>query len=548
MAERVSRSVVREKASHAFARVPLEIKLPLFIGALLLAMLLAIGIGAYTESRRVTLQVATDRLNAVTTQLRDLFQQSAVQLRTQAATAARKVDPSLQHYAYEGPNKEQVVSSQLRDSTGKLLASTGSWTTAVDTATLHALTGMKATDSVALGGFRAANDSIVYPVIARIPGPARNYLVYWRKLGGSRRTREQITKLVGSDASVFLGTPATGRWTDLEGIVPPPTIDKARPGYLTSAQDIAGTPWRIAVEFPVGPVLAPVHAFGRRIIGISILVLLLAFAGTWGASRNILRSLETRIEQRTLELNHVLDELRDAQESLVRKEKLAMLGQLASGVGHELRNPLGVMTNSVYFLRMVLNPPPSPQVTEYLDILQQQITLSEKIVGDLLDFARLKQPQRKATSVAEVTKTQLGRLGSTNGVDVDMEIPENTPRVMVDDVQVGQVVFNLLTNAVQAIDGKGRIVIRAHAENGHVRYDVADSGPGITQENLNKIFEPLFTTKARGIGLGLAVSRTLARANEGDLTVTSVPGQGATFHLTLPVANGSSGGAVERSS
>jgi len=103
-------------------------------------------------------------------------------------------------------------------------------------------------------------------------------------------------------------------------------------------------------------------------------------------------------------------------------------------------------------------------------------------------------------------------------------------------VQIGQVVFNLLTNAVQAMDGAGRIVIRARRENGSVHYEVADNGPGIAPENLGKIFEPLFTTKARGIGLGLAVSRTLARANDGDLTVTSAAGQGATFHLKLPVA------------
>jgi signal transduction histidine kinase len=101
---------------------------------------------------------------------------------------------------------------------------------------------------------------------------------------------------------------------------------------------------------------------------------------------------------------------------------------------------------------------------------------------------------------------------------------------------MGQIIFNLLINAMQAMDGQGRITIRVHAADDHVHYDVTDTGPGIKAENLEKIFEPLFTTKARGIGLGLAVSRTLARANGGDLTVTSAQGGGATFRLTLPVA------------
>lgn len=212
-----------------------------------------------------------------------------------------------------------------------------------------------------------------------------------------------------------------------------------------------------------------------------------------------------------------------------------MLGQLSSGVGHELRNPLGVMTNAVYYLKTVLATAPH-NVHEYLDILQQQITLSEKIVGDLLDFARSKPPQRKPTAVAEITQTQLNRLSLPENVKVDKDLPGNLPPVLVDPVQLGQIVLTLISNAVQALEKGGRITIRAQTNGtgSGVQYEVADSGPGIPRENLEKIFEPLFTTKARGIGLGLAVSRTLARANGGDLTVTSAPGQGATFHLTLP--------------
>jgi signal transduction histidine kinase len=212
-----------------------------------------------------------------------------------------------------------------------------------------------------------------------------------------------------------------------------------------------------------------------------------------------------------------------------------MLGQLASGVGHELRNPLGVMTNAVYYLRAV-QPSAPANVTEYLGILQQQITLSEKIVSDLLDFARLKPPTRFAASFENIAREQIGRLGSTNGVTIDMNFPSDLPPVLVDSVQIGQIMLNLLTNAMQAMDHTGRITVNARADDSIVWCDVRDTGPGVAPENVGKIFEPLFTTKARGIGLGLAVSRTLARANEGDLTLADSLEPGAVFRLTLPAA------------
>lgn len=506
------------------SRLSVEHKLPLFFGALLLIVITVIAAGVYVQMRRIAIGVATTRLTAVTTQLRDLFQQSSVQLRANSMASARGT------LAYTGPNPELIVATQRRDSTGKLLSAEGRWGHALDTSDVHDIA--QARDSAVVGNFRLVHDSIVYSVIAPIRGTS-DYAVWWRKLGGSRRTREQMSHLIGSDAVLFVGSRGTGIWTDLERAVAPPHSNPRR--FLTAEQPIPGTRWTVVLQFPLEPVMAPARTFLWRVLAVAAVALLLGLFGTWYVSHHILRSLETTIRERTDELARTVAELRDAQESLVRKEKLAMLGQLASGVGHELRNPLGVMTNAIYFLRMVLQPIPE-KVAEYLNILQQQITLSEKIVNDLLDFARLKQPQRKPASLADITRAQVARLGSTSGVRIEDEAVDRAPNVLVDEVQIGQVVLNLLTNAVQAMDGNGSIQLRAHAENGHVQLDVSDSGPGIPRENLGKVFEPLFTTKARGIGLGLAVSRTLARANEGDLTVTSTPGEGATFHLTLPVA------------
>jgi signal transduction histidine kinase len=247
--------------------------------------------------------------------------------------------------------------------------------------------------------------------------------------------------------------------------------------------------------------------------------------------------LEDKVAARTKELNQTLERLQDAQQSLVRREKLALVGHLASGVGHELRNPLGVMSNAVFYLEMVLESAPE-NVREYLGILRQQIALSGKIVNDLLDFSRINPAQRRKTTVQSIATAQLERLAPLEGIRVEQEFPNSLPCVFVDPVHAGQVVMNLLTNAVQAMGDKGgTLKLRAHL-NGRdlVHFEVTDTGPGVPPENLERIFEPLFTTKARGIGLGLAVSKSLAQANGGDLAVSSESGRGATFVFAMPVS------------
>jgi signal transduction histidine kinase len=248
-------------------------------------------------------------------------------------------------------------------------------------------------------------------------------------------------------------------------------------------------------------------------------------------------ALEARVAERTSDLEEALRELGQTQGELVRREKLAILGQLAGGVGHELRNPLGVMTNALYYLDAVLVDA-TPGVKDYLGILQAQVTLSEKIIGDLLDFARVKPPRRESVRADRLVDAQLARAGATDGITIEHDFPPGLPPVSVDPVQVGQVLLNLITNAIQAMGDKGgTLSLRAALEGSdQLRVDVADTGGGIAPEDAAHIFEPLFTTKARGIGLGLAVSRTLMQSNGGDIAFTSTPGVGTTFSIRLPVS------------
>lgn len=264
-------------------------------------------------------------------------------------------------------------------------------------------------------------------------------------------------------------------------------------------------------------------------------VMTLALAAVVSERRAARQHLEERVAERTRELTDTGERLRDAQEALVRREKLAMLGQLAGGVSHELRNPLGVMTNAVSYLDFALHDAPY-KVKEYLGILRGQIALSERIVSNLLDLTRVRPPQHGAVSARQLVDRQLQRLGRLDPVQVCMEIPPDLPLLLADEVQAGQVVLNLLTNALQAMGRTGgTLTVRAGLDGARrMRLDILDTGPGIPPDHLEKIFEPLFTTKTRGLGLGLAVSRALARANDGDVTVASRDGEGAAFTLVLP--------------
>ena len=267
-----------------------------------------------------------------------------------------------------------------------------------------------------------------------------------------------------------------------------------------------------------------------------------------------IRMLIDSFNQMAENLGARTSELLDAQEELARKEKLSILGQLSGSVGHELRNPLGVMSNAVYFLKLVLSDA-DETTKEYLDIIKKEIDNSLRIITDLLDFARTRTPQIKAVKARELIAESLGRCAIPDNADLKTEIPDNLPLLSVDPLQMGQVLTNFITNAVQAMPDGGalRIAARlvgaglAHAKSGcpqgvplqdFIQISVADTGEGITPGNMNKLFQPLFTTKAKGIGLGLVVCRNLVEANGGSIEVASEFGKGTCFTVQLPVSAG----------
>lgn len=237
--------------------------------------------------------------------------------------------------------------------------------------------------------------------------------------------------------------------------------------------------------------------------------------------------LEEMVQERT-------KELKNAQEELVRREKLAMLGLLSSSVGHELRNPLAVISNAIYYLEMTLTDA-EDDIKEYMGMISSEIGNAKKIVTDLLDFSRIRQGNRESITVMELTSKVLEDHPPPKKIKLTTKVSPDLPPVYVDPRQIGQVLTNLVSNAYQAMPGGGTLSIKAGSSKNNVRISVSDTGCGIASEDCKKIFEPLFTTKDRGVGLGLTITRNMVEVNDGSIELKSKRGKGATFTISLPI-------------
>ncbi len=605
-------------------RNSIRLKLPLAAGALLLLLGMALSSAAYVAMRRAVTENAESRLTTLTSQLLTTLGTNVTEAKTRlAATAANpairqflrgalprdRVIPAIQ---YTGTQPNLTMVTELRDSAGRVLLRVDSLGRPAsvrmpplgpgDGASLAlGIPDLSQGDSAGFGRLRIEGDSIVYPLVARVPGPQGGFLVYWRKISRDSAQRGPIARLLGSDAAVYLGNADGTVWSDLgrpakappiRGALPRGVARDSNPGtgleVLASGTVIPGTPWVLLVEFPIDTVYGPAEAFLRRMMLITAIAVSIGVAIAWvlsyrfthplarlteaagqlsrghtsqrvslnrkdelGQLAGAFDAMAAQIEQielhldqlvgvRTAELDRALHTLREAQDSLVRREKLALLGQLTGGVGHELRNPLGIMSNGVYALNALLRDK-APEVKGYLQILQDQIVLASKIVDDLLGFSQTSAASRQAVGLDELLRTVMTRITVPANVSVHDQLPDTLPHVLVDPQQAGQVLFNLLTNAIQAIEETGTPgTIRLHGrqDNGVVALEVRDSGKGIAPADLPRVFQPLFTTKARGTGLGLAISRLFAQMNGGDLQVApdGDGGSGATFVFTMPAA------------
>jgi two-component system sensor histidine kinase HydH len=215
-------------------------------------------------------------------------------------------------------------------------------------------------------------------------------------------------------------------------------------------------------------------------------------------------------------------------------ERLATIGQFAAGIGHELRNPLGVVESSAFLLRQRLGQlgVDDPGVGRHLDKITAEVQRSNKTISDLLELARSRPPRRRRVAARPVLEQIVTTAALPPAVKVTVDAPDDVT-IDVDPDQLGRVIGNLLLNASQAMQGNGSIQVEARRNGAETQVRVSDSGPGVTAEVRHRIFEALFTTKAKGSGLGLALCRRVTEAHGG--TIDLEPSErGATFVTTIP--------------
>lgn len=264
--------------------------------------------------------------------------------------------------------------------------------------------------------------------------------------------------------------------------------------------------------------------------------------GMWGLARDITerrrQEAATREAQAKL-LEHqqqaterVAAELQKVRDRLVRQTQLATIGQVSASIAHELRNPLGVIRNAVFLLRRKLKMPNEPW-TKYLRIIEEETATADQIISDLMAMTRGKTPNKGLVSLEEIVNRARARCPTSDGVLWQFDY-QSTPMLLhVDPGQIEQVLRNLFSNAIQAMKSKGTITLSASSDDGFDQVVLSDTGPGVPEEQREHIFEPLYTTKAKGTGLGLTICHQIITQHGGTLELLD-EGQGATFCIRLP--------------
>ncbi len=245
---------------------------------------------------------------------------------------------------------------------------------------------------------------------------------------------------------------------------------------------------------------------------------------------------ENLLRQQQREKEHIEQELKKAKRKLIRQTRLATIGQVAASIAHELRNPLGAVRNANYYLQRRL-PSGDTKWAEYLSIIEREIGTAERIISTLLEMSRAKEPTVQSVDLDEAVRKAFDRIEDTDGIGLRCTLNPDPFVVKADPEQFQQVLVNLLTNAVQAMDGDGHIDVTAAPHEDFDTILIQDNGPGIAEDVRDEIFEPLFTTKAKGTGLGLAICRQLVERHGGTLDLVEADTGGATFCIRLPRQN-----------
>jgi signal transduction histidine kinase len=300
----------------------------------------------------------------------------------------------------------------------------------------------------------------------------------------------------------------------------------------------------------LGTLLAGVIALGTALIsGRGILVILGKLAGTNAQLSELNTALGIQMEQKeaakqalaetNTSLKQRTEELIAAQEDLLRQDRLATLGRLTATVSHEIRNPLGAVRSSLYLVKQKTESS-GLGIERALDRAERGVLRCDNIISELLDFARETEPKLESTSIDQWLKEVLAELATPEDVEIHLDLHADGARLLCDRERMRRAVVNMFENACHAMadnppDQTRRFRATSNVIGESVVLEFTDNGAGMDEETLSRVFEPLYSTKSFGVGLGLPIVKKIIESHDGTLEYRSESGKGTTACITLPL-------------
>lgn len=237
--------------------------------------------------------------------------------------------------------------------------------------------------------------------------------------------------------------------------------------------------------------------------------------------------LEQKVDERT-------QLLRESQDKLLRTQRLAVIGELAGMVGHDLRNPLTSIAGAAYFMKKQLSKGKMDQINEMIEIVDRNITYSNKIINDLLEYSREIKLDLSERDPKTMIKEALLFVQVPNHVRI-VDLTEHQPKIKIDAERIQRAFVNIIKNAIEAMPRQGTLIIETRQFSDRVEIVFSDTGTGMSKSTLQRLWTPLFTTKAKGMGFGLAICKRIIEAHNGKICAQSIRGKGTTFKVMLPI-------------
>lgn len=249
------------------------------------------------------------------------------------------------------------------------------------------------------------------------------------------------------------------------------------------------------------------------------------------------QDLEKKVKNRTKEIEALNKVIKESQEKLILSERLSTLGTFISFISHDLRNPLSVIHNAIYYLKSQVHSD-NPKIEKYFGIIEEEVEIANNIIDSFLSFTKDRPLDLRLVNINSLIEKVLDVLiRIPDNIQPVLHLQKDLPEIEVDGDQIQQVLVNIINNAIQAMPQGGKLNLSTKAVKDSIAIDISDTGVGINAEDLPKLFDPFFSKKTKGTGLGLVICKFLIDRHHGKINVKSKEGKGSTFSVILPIAN-----------